>query len=80
MQLPEGDGYNFVCTADDYREPIRFAVLRNDTFKHGELAMEHSVVPTKSVFAFHVTRPIWNIYVNCIERLFFVNEMSFTLP
>ena len=65
MQLPEVDGYHFVCTVDDYRERIRFAVLRNDTFKHmgighGTLHCAHGVC-----FAFHVTGPISTVSTDC---------------
>lgn len=45
-----------------------------------ELDMEPYIVPTESVFAFNVTRPISTISLNCIKRLFFANEMDFTLP
>ena len=45
-----------------------------------ELAMEHCIVTTESVFAFNATRPISIISLNCINRLFFVNRMNFTLP
>jgi hypothetical protein len=78
VQLPEGDFYNFVGTDVDYRERIHFAVLRNDYLSIRELAMEHCI-STESVFAFNVTRPISIISLNCSNRLFFVNEMEFTL-
>jgi hypothetical protein len=45
-----------------------------------ELAMEHCIVPTESVLAFNVTRPISTVSLNCINRLFFVKKMDFTLP
>lgn len=82
MQLPDGDGYNFVCTADSMITGSVSAspssVITHLSLR--ELAMEPCIVPTESVFAFRVTRQISAISLNCISRLFFVNEISFVVP
>jgi hypothetical protein len=82
VQLPEGDGYNFVYTADLMITGSVFA-SSSSVMIHLSLRgldMEPCIVPTESVFALHVTRQISTISLNCINRLFFENEMGFALP